>query len=99
MVVIWANFPIAIDTTNDYLNSDYLVSSQAIKINNKYNWRFYTNALIKNYYYVNYFYFNQSFEPKNSDNVNTYDVAATFIDSNTTVTKSINVTNGTLFLI
>ncbi|RNA44723.1 Location of vulva defective 1 [Brachionus plicatilis] len=93
MVVIWVDFPIAIDTTNDYLNSDYLVSSQAIKINNKYNWRFYINALIKNYYYVNYFYFNQSFEPKNSDNVNTYDVAATFIDSNITVTKSINVTN------
>lgn len=93
IVVIWSNFPIAIDVTNNHLRSDYQVSNRAIKLNYKYNWRLYVNALIKNYFYLSYFLFNQSFVPKNSDVVSIYNLSARYLNSNYSVTKSVNITN------
>ncbi|CAF1114572.1 unnamed protein product, partial [Brachionus calyciflorus] len=94
MLAVWFNFPVAIDATNDYLASDYQISgSQLIKLNIKHNWRIYFNWIIEQKYYLNYFYFKKTFVLERKSLYGVFNVTASFLNSNTSVTQTVNITN------
>lgn len=97
MVGIWFNSPIAIDTTNNFLNSDY--NSEYLRLNYRFNWRFYVNALIKDYYFINYFYFNQSFGLEHSAIKQTQNITAKYLTSNFSVARRFDITKSIFNLI
>ncbi|CAF1074664.1 unnamed protein product, partial [Brachionus calyciflorus] len=94
MLVVRFTFPVAIDTTNDYLASDYQISgSELIKLNPKHNWRIYFNWIIEQEYYLNYFYFKKTFHLESRSLYGVFNVTASYLNSNTSVTQIVNITN------
>ena len=93
MVKVWINFPVAIDTSNDFLVSDYKFYSTSNKINPKYNWRFYIYEIIDQTFYLSYFYFSQQFDLSNGALYELNDLTAKFNNSDVNVTRTVNITN------
>ncbi|CAF0899284.1 unnamed protein product, partial [Brachionus calyciflorus] len=97
MLAIKFNFPVAIDTSNDYLMSDYrMTCGQFLKLNVKYNWRIYFNWVIEQKYYLNYFYFAKTYNLGRNSIFGVYNVTASFLNANTSVTKTVNISNNML---
>lgn len=97
MIGIYLTFPIAVDTMNNLLNSDYRWSTRAIRLNYRFNWRFFFNALIKDYFFINYFNFNQSFIFENSAIRQYQNLSAKYLTSNFSVTRTVNITKSKFF--
>ncbi|CAF1062329.1 unnamed protein product, partial [Brachionus calyciflorus] len=94
MLAIKFNFPVAIDTSNDYLMSDYrMTCGQSLKLNIKHNWRIYFNWIIEQKYYLNYFYFAKTYNLGGNSIFGVYNLTASFLDANTTVTRTVNISN------
>ncbi|RNA34314.1 hypothetical protein BpHYR1_042874 [Brachionus plicatilis] len=85
---------LAIDSSEDIIQSDYFVSESKIKkLNGNSNWRFFVNALIDTKYYKKIIQVSRAFPTLTNQSFGIYSITARFENSTITRTRFFNVTN------
>lgn len=84
---------LAIDKTDDSIIQDYQLDTTFYKSLRKYA-RIYANALIDTKYYVTFINVSRTYPTLTNDTFGVYSLNAKFLNSNVSLNRSFNVTNG-----